>query len=113
MANFLETPNFFIPLSDGRKLSARMWQPVSNSNSNFPAPSILEYLPYRKRDGTALRDEGNHPSFAMKGYVCIRVDLPGQGDSDRAHLSRSLNRCIVRRHRKPILAARARREGGA
>ena len=82
MANFLETPNFFIPLSDGRKLSARMWQPVSNSNSNFPAPSILEYLPYRKRDGTALRDEGNHPSFASKGYVCIRVDLPGQGDSD-------------------------------
>ena len=82
MANFIETPNFCIPLSDGRKRSARMWQPVSNSNRTFPSPSILEYLPYRKREGTALRDEGNHPLFASKGYVCIRVDLPGQGDSD-------------------------------
>lgn len=80
MAGFIETPHFFIPLSDGRKLSARMWQP-SDKNC-FPAPSILEYLPYRKRDGTAIRDEGNHPLFSSSGYVCIRVDLPGQGDSD-------------------------------
>ena len=77
---FIETPNFFIQLKDGRKLSARMWQPTNNDF--FPAPSILEYLPYRKRDGTAIRDEGNHPAFASQGYVCIRVDMPGQGDSD-------------------------------
>ena len=80
MENFTETTNFFIPLSDGRKLSARMWQPVGKKF--FPAPAILEYLPYRKRDGTAIRDEGNHPAFAGQGYVCIRVDIPGQGDSD-------------------------------
>ena len=80
MENFIETPNLFIPLSDGRKLSARMWQPVGKNF--FPAPAILEYLPYRKRDGTAIRDEGNHPAFASQGYVCIRVDMPGQGDSD-------------------------------
>jgi len=77
---FIETPNFYIQLKDGRKLSARMWQPTNNDF--FPAPSILEYLPYRKRDGTAIRDEGNHPAFASQGYVCIRVDMPGQGDSD-------------------------------
>ena len=77
---FIETPNFFIQLKDGRKLSARMWQP--SNNNFFPAPAILEYLPYRKRDGTAIRDEGNHPAFASQGYVCIRVDMPGQGDSD-------------------------------
>ena len=77
---FIETPNFYIQLKDGRKLSARMWQPTNNDF--FPAPSILEYLPYRKRDGTAIRDEGNHPAFASQGFVCIRVDMPGQGDSD-------------------------------
>ena len=80
LKKYKETPNFFIHLLDGRKLSARMWQPVDKSA--FPAPTILEYLPYRKRDGTAIRDEGNHPAFSSQGYVCIRVDMPGQGDSD-------------------------------
>ena len=27
---FIETPNFIIQLKDGRKLSARMWQPTNN-----------------------------------------------------------------------------------
>jgi putative hydrolase, CocE/NonD family len=44
--------------------------------------AILEYLPYRKRDGTAERDHLTHPYFAGNGYACIRVDMRGSGESD-------------------------------
>ena len=45
-------------------------------------PAILEYLPYRKRDGTVERDELTHPYVAGHGYACVRVDMRGNGDSD-------------------------------
>ena len=67
-----------IPLSDGRNLSARIWRPIGAG----PAPVILEYVPYRKRDGTAARDELNHPWLAGHGYVSARVDIAGTGESD-------------------------------
>ncbi|WP_027257510.1 CocE/NonD family hydrolase [Leisingera aquimarina] len=70
--------NTWITLPDGRKLSARMWMPEGEG----PFPAILEYLPYRKRDGTAPRDETTHPVFAAEGYACIRVDIAGTGDSE-------------------------------
>ena len=54
----------------------------STQISICPVPAILEYLPYRKRDATAARDELTHPYFAGHGYACIRVDLRGSGDSD-------------------------------
>ena len=47
-----------------------------------PVPAILEYLPYRKRDGTAQRDESTYPIFAANGYAGIRVDIAGTGESD-------------------------------
>jgi putative CocE/NonD family hydrolase len=72
--------NEWIPLSDGRKLAARIWMP--NSASKTPLPAILEYLPYRKRDGTAQRDESTYPAFAEAGYVGVRVDISGTGESD-------------------------------
>lgn len=68
----------WIPLPDGRRLAARIWMP----DGFGPFPAILEYLPYRKRDGTAPRDETTHPVFAQVGYVCVRVDIAGTGDSE-------------------------------
>ena len=68
----------WIPLPDGRRLAARMWLPESEGS----VPAILEYLPYRKRDGTAPRDATTHPVFAGAGYGCVRVDIAGTGDSD-------------------------------
>ena len=68
----------WIELPDGRRLAARLWRPVTEP----PAPAILEYLPYRKRDGTAPRDATTHPVFAAAGYACVRVDIAGTGDSD-------------------------------
>ncbi|UWQ37841.1 CocE/NonD family hydrolase [Leisingera aquaemixtae] len=70
--------NTWIPLPDGRRLSARIWLPEGAG----PFPAILEYLPYRKRDGTAPRDETTHTVFAAEGYACIRVDIAGTGDSE-------------------------------
>jgi len=71
--------NLGIILSDGCRLSARTWIP--ENAHEFPVPAILEYLPYRKRDGTIARDELTHPYFAKRGYASIRVDIRGNGDS--------------------------------
>jgi len=70
----------WIPLSDGTRLAARLWLPDSAESS--PVPAILEYIPYRRRDGTRTRDEPMHGWFAGHGYASIRVDLRGAGDSD-------------------------------
>ena len=75
-----ETPNIFIKLKDGTQLAARVWMPVDAEKN--PVPAILEYLPYRKRDGTIVRDALTHPYFAGHGYASIRVDMRGNGDSD-------------------------------
>jgi putative CocE/NonD family hydrolase len=75
-----EVENFFITLKDGTRLSARMWLPVDAEAK--PVPAILEYIPYRKRDATSVRDSRLHPYFAQHGYASVRVDMRGAGDSD-------------------------------
>ncbi|MGZ2258752.1 CocE/NonD family hydrolase [Roseobacter sp. A03A-229] len=69
-----------LTLSDGTRLSARVWRPMDAAE--HPVPVILEYLPYRKRDGTVARDALTHPWFAARGYACVRVDMRGNGDSE-------------------------------
>jgi uncharacterized protein len=68
-----------IPLRDGTMLAARIWLP-DDAEQN-PVPAILEYLPYRKRDGTYERDALTHPYLAGHGYAAVRVDLRGCGES--------------------------------
>ncbi len=75
-----EIEHQWIPLSDGTRLSARIWLPVDAEAD--PVPAILEYLPYRHRDGTYSRDNGIHAYFAGHGYAAIRVDIRGSGESD-------------------------------
>lgn len=72
--------HFFIPLADGARLAARLWLPEDAEAK--PVPAILEYIPYRKRDGTRGRDEPMHGWFAANGYAAIRVDMRGSGESD-------------------------------
>ncbi|HSF94732.1 MAG TPA: CocE/NonD family hydrolase, partial [Thermohalobaculum sp.] len=50
-----EIEHLWIPMPDGVRLSARVWMP-ENAEAE-PVPAILEYIPYRKRDGTRLRDD--------------------------------------------------------
>ncbi len=75
-----EIENCWITLSDGCRVAARIWLPEGAENA--PVPAILEYLPYRKRDGTSVRDALTHPYFAGHGYAAIRVDMRGNGESD-------------------------------
>ncbi|MGC1497899.1 MAG: CocE/NonD family hydrolase [Sulfitobacter sp.] len=79
LRDLTEDPDLGITLSDGCRLSARVWRPVDAEAD--PVPVILEYLPYRKRDGTCARDALTHPWFAERGYACVRVDMRGNGDS--------------------------------
>ena len=73
-----EVPDVGIIMPDGCRLSARIWKPARST----PVPAILEFLPYRKRDGTAARDALTHPYLSKHGYACIRVDTRGNGDSE-------------------------------
>lgn len=75
-----EIENTWIPMPDGTKLAARIWLPIDAEDD--PVPAILEYLPYRKRDGTVERDHLTHPYFAGFGYAGVRVDMRGSGDSE-------------------------------
>lgn len=70
--------NLWVPMPDGTRLAAKVWLPEGAG----PTPAILEYLPYRKRDGTRTRDQGLHWYFAGQGYAAIRLDIRGTGDSE-------------------------------
>jgi uncharacterized protein len=72
--------HIWIPMSDGTRLAGRIWRPVSSDTE--PVPAVLEFIPYRLRDLTSLRDSIHHPYLAGHGYACARVDLRGSGDSD-------------------------------
>jgi uncharacterized protein len=71
--------HILIPLKDGTTLAARIWLPDDAERN--PVPAILEYLPYRKRDGTYERDALTHPYLAGHGYAGVRVDIRGSGES--------------------------------
>jgi putative CocE/NonD family hydrolase len=70
----------FITLKEGIRLAARIWLPEDAEDD--PVPAIFEFLPYRRRDGTADRDALTHPYFAGHGYASVRVDMRGSGDSE-------------------------------
>ena len=74
----IEEPDLAIVLSDGCRLSARVWR----AEGAGKVPAVLEYIPYRKRDGTLPRDEIMHAYVAGHGYACVRVDMRGCGDSE-------------------------------
>ena len=80
----VEHEDMGIPMPDGVRLSARVWMPEDAGKN--PVPAVLEYIPYRKRDGTRVRDEPMHGYFASQGYACVRVDMRGSGESD-GHLA--------------------------
>jgi uncharacterized protein len=70
----------WIPMADGTRLAGRLWLP--QDAEQHPVPAILEYIPYRRRDGTRDGDELTHPHLAGHGYACLRLDIRGSGDSE-------------------------------
>lgn len=68
-----------IPLSDGIELAARLWLPETPAAATVPV--VLEWIPYRQSDGTALADSMMHGYFAESGIAACRVDIRGSGNS--------------------------------
>ena len=70
-----------IPMKDGIRLAATLYMP-DGARPGEKYPALLEYLPYRKDDGTAAGDYPKHSYFAKRGYVGVRVDIRGFGASE-------------------------------
>jgi hypothetical protein len=77
---FSTSEDQWITLKDGTRLATRIWIP--DSAKDKPVPTVLEYLPYRKRGGTDPRDESTYPVFAAAGIAGVRVDIRGSGESE-------------------------------
>jgi uncharacterized protein len=75
-----EIETAWVPMRDGIRIALRIILPEDAESS--PVPAILEYIPYRRRDGTRIRDDQRNFYFASHGYACIRPDIRGSGDSE-------------------------------
>ncbi len=71
--------NDWIDLPDGVRLAIRLWLP--HDAETHPVSAVLDAVPYRKSDGTAIGDAEWGRYFASRGFAFARVDLRGSGDS--------------------------------
>ncbi len=71
--------NDWVALPDGVRLAVRIWLPEDAETS--PVSAVLDAVPYRKSDGTAIYDAAWGTYFARHGFAYVRVDLRGSGDS--------------------------------
>lgn len=74
--------NVPVPMPDGSHLYAHVWLPLDAQQGALKVGALVEYIPYRKNDFTAIRDSIRHPYYAGYGLASIRVDMRGAGDSD-------------------------------
>lgn len=73
-------PHVPVELSDGARVSVKLWLPQGEPGERFPA--ILEAIPYRKDDNSLVDDTVRHGFFSGHGYVGVRMDLRGSGSSE-------------------------------
>lgn len=64
-------------MSDGTLLTGRLWLPEGSRR----CPLVLEWIPYRHSDNTAIGDSMLYGFFAANGIAALRVDLRGSGNS--------------------------------
>ena len=69
----------WIQLPDGERLAARIWLPEDADTQ--PVSAILDWVPYRLSDGTAVGDAAWGTYFAAHGFAFVRIDLRGSGNS--------------------------------
>lgn len=74
--------NVAILMKDGALLYAHIWIPQDALDGKIKVGTLVEYLPYRKNDFTAVRDSIRHPYYGGYGFALMRVDMRGSGDSD-------------------------------
>src|SRR5579871_1234328 len=70
-----------IPMPDGVRLAATLYMPA-DLKPGERLPALLEYLPYRKDDDQLMEDFSHQAYFARHGYVGVRVDIRGFGNSE-------------------------------
>jgi len=71
--------NTFIPAPDGVRLAVQLWLPADADT--HPAPVVLEYIPYRKRDLYRAFDSYWGQTLAQYGVAYARLETRGSGDS--------------------------------
>ena len=98
--------NAWIPLSDGARLSARIWLPADAEQRPGARDPRVPPVPQGRRH-RRRRTRSRHPYFAAHGYASVRVDLRGSGDSDGRAARRVPAAGAGRRARGPRLARRA------
>jgi uncharacterized protein len=64
------------------KPAGHFWFNAETLKAGTKCPAIVEFNPYRRRDGTMIADAKMYPWFAYNDYLCFRVDLQGSGDSE-------------------------------
>jgi uncharacterized protein len=69
----------WIELPDSTRLAVRIWLPEAVATRRVSA--ILESVPYRITDGTAVRDGSWGSWFSDHGFAFVRIDLRGSGNS--------------------------------
>ncbi len=74
------TEHVWVPMADGVRLSARLFIPKGADKT--PVPAVLEYIPYRKRDGYRGHDTAWGHQLASHGIAYVRLDVRGSGDSE-------------------------------
>ena len=72
--------DIFIEMSDGVQISTKIWFPDDYLINKQPI--IFEFIPYRKSDASSMRDYKVHYFFAENGYISVRADMRGHGDSE-------------------------------
>lgn len=70
--------NTFVAMADSVKLAVQLWLPEGAE----PAPVVLEYIPYRKRDRYRAYDLYWGQTLAQYGIAYARLDTRGSGDSE-------------------------------
>jgi putative CocE/NonD family hydrolase len=71
--------NSYITMADGVKLAVQLWLPADDVRR--PAPVVLEYIPYRKRDRYRAFDMYWGQTLAQYGIGYARLETRGSGDS--------------------------------
>jgi predicted acyl esterase len=64
------------------RLAGHFWYNADTVTAGRTCPAIVEFVPYRRRDGTMIADSKMYPWFAYNDYLCFRIDLQGSGDSE-------------------------------
>ena len=74
------TKNVLIPMRDGVRLAADLYQPEPGSGPTGPLPVVMEYIPYRKDE--VVRGSRLYETLPRNGYILARVDIRGTGASE-------------------------------